>query len=175
MGAWFAGEKWERLNRLALAAGVAIASVLLLTRPLVWKREASWLAGAVFVLLAVCCVRFCLRWRQGAGRGDAGARFKRKMTQVMWGVLLAGVMTRVVVNGLVLATLLPLEPVSSLARLRNTAQGGNGFGSWVLELEGGTKLSVEYGFWQRVPEEWAGQAVRVSVRENRLGYYVQAE
>lgn len=175
MGAWFADEKWERLNRLALAAGVAIGSVLLLTRPLVWKREASWLAGAVFVLLAACCVRFCLRWRQGVGRGDAGARFKRKMTRMMWGVLLAGVMTRAVVNGLVLATLLPLEPVSSLARLQNTAQGGSGFGSWVLELEDGTRLKLSPGFWQRVPEEWAGQQVRVKVRESRLGYYVQAE
>ena len=97
------------------------------------------------------------------------------MSRVMWGVLLACVMTRVAVNGIVLATLLPLQPALVQARLLETRGSRSGFNTWVLELEDGAQFDVEYGFLRSAPREMIGQTVRVKVWENRLGYYVEAE
>ena len=68
--AWFEPDEWEPWNKLALVVAVLLGSLLLLTRPLVWKADASRLGIIVFVPLAVCCVRWLLRV---AGlRDDAG-------------------------------------------------------------------------------------------------------
>ena len=168
--AWFEPDEWEPWNKLALVVAVLLGSLLLLTRPLVWKADASRLGIIVFVPLAVCCVRWLLRWPASGGQGAAGAdnKFKSKMSRVMWGVLLACVMTRV-------ATLLPMPSVLVQARLLETRGSRSGFNTWVLELENGTQFDVEYGFLRNAPQEMIGQTVRVKVRENRLGYYVEAE
>ena len=175
--AWVELDEWEPWNKLALVVAVLLGSLLLLTRPLVWKVDASWLGIIVFVPLAVCCVRWLLRWPANGGQGGAGAhnKFKSNMSRVMWGVLLACVMTRVAVNGIVLATLLPMPPVLVQARVLETRGSRSGFNTWVLELENGTQFDVEYGFLRNAPQEMIGQTVRVKVRENRLGYYVEAE
>ena len=130
--AWFELDEWEPWNKLALVVAVLLGSLLLLTRPLVWKADASRLGIIVFVPLAVCCVRWLLRWPASGGQGAAGAdnKFKSKMSRVMWGVLLACVMTRVAINGIVLATLLPMQPALVQARLLETRgsryQSGSG-------------------------------------------------
>ncbi|VDH00682.1 Uncharacterised protein [Helicobacter pametensis] len=175
--AWFKMSEWEWWNKLALVVAVLLGSLLLLTRPLVWKADASRLGIIVFVPLAVCCVRWLLRWPANGGQGGAGAhnKFKSNMSRVMWGVLLACVMTRVAVNGIVLATLLPLPPALVQARLLEIRGSRSGFNTWVLELEDGTQFDVEYGFLRSAPREMIGQTVRVEMRENRLGYYVEAE
>ena len=51
--AWFELDEWEPWNKLALVVAVLLGSLLLLTRPLVWKVDASWLGIIVFVPLAV--------------------------------------------------------------------------------------------------------------------------
>lgn len=175
--AWFEPDEWEPWNKLALVVAVLLGSLLLLTRPLVWKADASRLGIIVFVPLAVCCVRWLLRWPASGGQDGAGVdnKFKSKMSRVMWGVLLACVMTRVAVNGIVLATLLPLQPALVQARLLETRGSRSGFNTWVLELEDGTQFDVEYGFLRSAPREMIGQTVRVKVWENRLGYCVEAE
>ena len=175
--AWFEPDEWEPWNKLALVVAVLLGSLLLLTRPLVWKADASRLGIIVFVPLAVCCVRWLLRWPLNRGQGGAGVnnKFKSNMSRVMWGVLLACVMTRVAVNGIVLATLLPLQPALVQARLLETRGSRSGFNTWVLELENGAQFDVEYGFLRSAPREMIGQTVWVKVRENRLGYYVEAE
>ena len=175
--AWFEPDEWEPWNKLALVVAVLLGSLLLLTRPLVWKADASRLGIIVFVPLAVCCVRWLLRWSLNRGQGGAGVnnKFKSNMSRVMWGVLLACVMTRVAVNGIVLATLLPLQPALVQARLLETRGSRSGFNTWVLELEDGTQFDVEYGFLRSAPREMIGQTVRVKVWENRLGYCVEAE
>lgn len=175
--AWFEPDEWEPWNKLALVVAVLLGSLLLLTRPLVWKADASRLGIIMFVPLAVCCVRWLLRWPLNRGQGGAGVnnKFKLNMSRVMWGVLLACVMTRVAVNGIVLATLLPLQPALVQARLLETRGSRSGFNTWVLELENGTQFDVEYGFLRNAPQEMIGQTVRVKVRENRLGYCVEAE
>lgn len=175
--AWFEPDEWEPWNKLALVVAVLLGSLLLLTRPLVWKADASRLGIIMFVPLAVCCVRWLLRWPLNRGQGGAGVnnKFKSNMSRVMWGVLLACVMTRVAVNGIVLATLLPLQPALVQARLLETRGSRSGFNTWVLELENGTQFDVEYGFLRNAPQEMIGQTVRVKVRENRLGYCVEAE
>jgi len=175
--AWFELDEWEPWNKLALVVAVLLGSLLLLTRPLVWKADASRLGIIVFVPLAVCCVRWLLRWPASGGQGAAGAdnKFKSKMSRVMWGVLLACVMTRGAINGIVLATLLPLQPALVQARLLETRGSRSGFNTWVLELEDGAQFDVEYGFLRSAPRKMIGQTVRVKVRENRLGYYVEAE
>ena len=175
--AWFEPNEWEPWNKLALVVAVLLGSLLLLTRPLVWKADTSRLGIIVFVPLAVCCVRWLLRWPANGGQGGAGAdnKFKSNMSRVMWGVLLACVMTRVAVNGIVLATLLPLQPALVQARLLETRGSRSGFNTWVLELEDGAQFDVEYGFLRSATREMIGQMVRVKVRENRLGYYVEAE
>lgn len=174
---WFEPDEWEPWNKLALVVAVLLGSLLLLTRPLVWKADASRLGIIVFVPLAVCCVRWLLHWPLNRGQGGAGAdnKFKSNMSRVMWGVLLACVMTLVAVNGIVLATLLPLQPALVQARLLETRGSRSGFNTWVLELEDGAQFDVEYGFLRSAPREMIGQTVRVKVRENRLGYYVEAE
>ena len=58
--AWFEPDEWEPWNKLALVVAVLLGSLLLLTRPLVWKADASRLGIIVFVPLAVCCVRWLL-------------------------------------------------------------------------------------------------------------------
>lgn len=175
--AWFEPDEWEPWNKLALVVAVLLGSLLLLTRPLVWKADASRLGIIMFVPLAVCCVRWLLRWPLNRGQGGAGVnnKFKSNMSRVMWGVLLACVMTRVAVNGIVLGTLLPLQPALVQARLLETRGSRSGFNTWVLELENGTQFDVEYGFLRNAPQEMIGQTVRVKVRENRLGYCVEAE
>jgi hypothetical protein len=175
--AWFEPDEWGPWNKLALVVAVLLGSLLLLTRPLVWKADASRLGIIVFVPLAVCCVRWLLRWPMNRGQGGAGVnnKFKSNMSRVMWGVLLACVMTRVAVNGIVLATLLPLQPALVQARLLETRGSRSGFNTWVLELEDGAQFDVEYGFLRSAPREMIGQTVRVKVWENRLGYYVEAE
>ena len=175
--AWFEPDEWVPWNKLALVVAVLLGSLLLLTRPLVWKADASRLGIIVFVPLAVCCVRWLLRWPMNRGQGCAGVnnKFKSNMSRVMWGVLLACVMTRVAVNGIVLATLLPLQPALVQARLLETRGSRSGFNTWVLELEDGAQFDVEYGFLRSAPREMIGQTVRVKVWENRLGYYVEAE
>ena len=97
------------------------------------------------------------------------------MSSVMWGVLLAGVLTKVVVNGVVLASLLPMEPMVRQAKLLDTRGSRNGFNTWVLELEDGTRFDVEYAFLRSVPKSLVGQTVRIKIQENRLGYYVRPE
>ena len=175
--AWFEPDEWGPWNKLALVVAVLLGSLLLLTRPLVWKADASRLGIIVFVPLAVCCVRWLRRWPMNRGQGCAGVnnKFKSNMSRVMWGVLLACVMTRVAVNGIVLATLLPLQPALVQARLLETRGSRSGFNTWVLELEDGAQFDVEYGFLRSAPREMIGQTVRVKVWENRLGYYVEAE
>ncbi|OAM30157.1 hypothetical protein A7P96_05880 [Eikenella sp. NML03-A-027] len=74
-----------------------------------------------------------------------------------------------------LATLLPLQPALVQARLLEIRGSQSGFNTWVLELEDGTQFDVEYGFLRSAPWEMIGQTVRVKVRENQLGYYVEAE
>ena len=174
---WFEPDEWEPWNKLALVVAVLLGSLLLLTRPLVWKADASRLGIIVFVPLAVCCVRWLLHWPLNRGQGGAGAdnKFKSNMSRVVWGVLLACVMTLVAVNGIVLATLLPLQPALVQARLLETRGSRSGFNTWVLELEDGAQFDVEYGFLRSAPREMIGQTVRVKVRETRLGYYVEAE
>lgn len=39
--AWFELDEWEPWNKLALVVAVLLGSLLLLTRPLVWKVDAS--------------------------------------------------------------------------------------------------------------------------------------
>ncbi|MBH5329302.1 hypothetical protein H9Q10_06420 [Eikenella sp. S3360] len=171
--AWFKMSEWEWWNKLALAAALVLGAVLVMMQPLVWKKGASWLAGAVFAVLAAGCVRWLFRLRKGGAGLAAGDRFKRDMSRVMWGVLMAVVLTRVLVNAVLLVSLLPVEPVSVKARLLDTQKGG--FKSWVLELEDGTRFELDDGLLRRAPEDLAGQTVRVRVRENGLGYYVVAE
>ena len=99
--AWFEfeEEEWEQLNKLALVVALVLVALLLLTRPLVWKADASKLAMVVFVLLAVVCVRWFFHWPAGEKQSlSSGGQFKGRMSSVMWGVLLAGVLTQVVVN-----------------------------------------------------------------------------
>ena len=156
--AWFELDEWEPWNKLALVVAVLLGSLLLLTRPLVWKVDASWLGIIVFVPLAVCCVRWLLCWPASGGQGGAGAdnKFKSKMSRVMWGVLLACVMTRVAVNGIVLATLLPMPPVLVQARLLETRGSRSGFNTWVLELENDMQFDVEYGFLRNALQKMIG-------------------
>ena len=71
--AWFEPDEWEPWNKLALVVAVLLGSLLLLTRPLVWKADASRLGIIVFVPLAVCCVRWLLRWPLNGRQGGAGA------------------------------------------------------------------------------------------------------
>ncbi|WP_225747790.1 hypothetical protein [Eikenella sp. Marseille-P7795] len=171
--AWFKMSEWEWWNKLALAAALVLGAVLVMTQPLAWKKGASWLAGVVFAVLAALCVRWLFRLRKGGAGLPAGDRFKRDMSRVMWGVLMAGVLTRVLVNAVLLVSLLPVEPVSVEARLLETQKGA--FKSWVLELEDGMRFELDEGVLRRTPEDLAGQTVRVRVRENGLGYYVVAE
>ena len=129
-----------------------------------------------FVLLAVACVRWFFRWPAGEKQSlSSGGQFRGRMSSVMWGVLLAGVLTKVVVNGVVLASLLPMEPMVRQAKLLDTRGSRNGFNTWVLELEDGTRFDVEYAFLRSVPKSLVGQTVRIKIQENRLGYYVRPE
>ena len=176
--AWFEfeEEEWEQLNKLSLVVALVWVALLLLTRPLVWKADASKLAMVVFVLLAVACVRWFFRWPAGEKQSlSSGGQFRGRMSSVMWGVLLAGVLTQVVVNGVVLASLLPMEPMVRQAKLLDTRGSRNGFNTWVLELEDGTRFDVEYAFLRSVPKSLVGQTVRIKIQENRLGYYVRPE
>ena len=71
--AWFEPDEWEPWNKLALVVAVLLGSLLLLTRPLVWKADASRLGIIMFVPLAVCCVRWLLRWRGDGERPQIAA------------------------------------------------------------------------------------------------------
>ena len=52
--AWFEfeEEEWGQLNKLALVVALVWVALLLLTRPLVWKADASKLA-----MVVLCCWR----------------------------------------------------------------------------------------------------------------------
>ena len=80
--AWFKMSEWEWWNKLALVMAVLLGSLLLLTRPLVWKADASRLGIIVFVPLAMYCVRWLLRWPANGGQGGAGAHNKFKSKYV---------------------------------------------------------------------------------------------